>query len=83
MDALGIEWPLLISQIVNFLLLIVLLRAFLYQPILKMLAARKERIVQSMKDAERVSMAAREAEADKGKVLDEARREGQEIRAQA
>ena len=83
MDALGIEWSLLIAQLVNFALLIVLLRMFLYQPILNMLAARKERIVQSMKDAERVSAAAREAEADKGKVLDEARREGQEIRAQA
>ncbi len=83
MDALGIEWPLLISQLVNFLILIVLLRMFLYQPILNMLAARKERIVQSMKDAERVSAAAREAEADKAKVLDEARREVQEIRAQA
>lgn len=83
MDALGIEWPLLISQLVNFLILIVLLRMFLYQPILNMLNARKERIVQSMKDAERVSAAAREAEADKAKVLDEARREGQEIRAQA
>lgn len=83
MDALGIEWPLFLSQLVNFLILIVLLRMFLYQPILNMLAARKERIVQSMKDAERVSAAAREAEADKAKVLDEARREGQEIRAQA
>ena len=67
MDALGIEWSLLIAQLVNFALLIVLLRMFLYQPILNMLAARKERIVQSMKDAERVSAAAREAEADKGK----------------
>ncbi len=83
MDALGIVWPLLFSQLINFLLLIVLLRAFLYQPVLKMLAARKERIVQSMKDAERVSAAAREAEADKAKLLEEARREMQEIRAQA
>ena len=63
MDALGIEWSLLIAQLVNFALLIVLLRMFLYQPILNMLAARKERIVQSMKDAECVSAAAREAEA--------------------
>ena len=83
MDALGIEWPLLIAQIVNFGILIILLRMFLYQPVLKMLNARKERIAQSMKDAERVSAAAREAEQEKAKVLEQARREAQEIRAQA
>ena len=70
MDALGIEWPLLISQLINFLILIVLLRMFLYKPVLNMLNARKERIAQSMKDAERVNAAAREAEAEKGKVLE-------------
>ncbi len=83
MDALGIEWTLLLAQIVNFGILIILLRMFLYQPVLKMLNARKERIAQSMKDAERVSAAAREAEQDKAKVLEQARREAQEIRAQA
>ena len=83
MDALGIEWTLLLSQIINFGVLIILLRMFLYQPVLKMLNARKERIAQSMKDAERVSAAAREAEQEKGKVLERARREAQEIRAQA
>lgn len=83
MDALGIEWPLLVAQIVNFIILIVLLRMFLYKPVLNMLNARKERIAQSMKDAERVSAAAREAEQEKAKVLEQARREAQEIRAQA
>lgn len=83
MDALGIEWPLLISQLINFIILIILMRMFLYKPVLNMLNARKERIAQSMKDAERVSAAAREAEAEKGKVLEQARREAQEIRAQA
>ena len=83
MNALGIEWPLLLSQIINFLILIVLLRMFLYKPVLNVLGARKDRIVQSMKDAERVGAAAREGEAEKAKVLEGARREAQEIRAQA
>jgi len=82
-DALGIEWPLLLAQVVNFLMLLVLLRMFLYKPVLNMLNARKERIAQSMKDAERVSAAAREAEQEKAKVLEQARREAQEIRVQA
>ena len=83
MDALGIEWPLLISQLINFIILIILMRMFLYKPVLNMLNARKERIAQSMKDAERVNAAAREAEAEKAKVLEAARREAQEIRAGA
>jgi F-type H+-transporting ATPase subunit b len=83
LDQLGITWPLLLSQIFNFLLLIVILRAVLYEPVLKMLTQRKERIAQSMREAERVAAAAQEAEADKAKVLDGARREAQDIRSQA
>lgn len=83
MDKLGVEWGLLLSQLVNFGILLVLLNMFLYKPVLNMLAQRRERIAQSMKDAERVSAAAREAEQEKGKVLEVARREAQEIRAAA
>ena len=83
MDQLGISGGLLVSQIVNFLLLMVILRMVLYRPVLNILEARKERIAQSMKDAERASAAAQEAEQEKAVVLDVARREAQEIRAQA
>ena len=83
MDKLGISPLLLVAQIVNFAILVYLLRMFLYTPILNMLEQRKEKIAQSMKDAERVNAAAREAETEKGKVLEAARREAQEIRAAA
>lgn len=80
---LGISGPLLLSQIVNFVILMVLLRLFLYQPVLNMLEKRKERIAQSLKDVERSSSAAVEAEKERAKILDEARREAQEVRAQS
>ncbi|MCB0047113.1 MAG: F0F1 ATP synthase subunit B [Caldilineaceae bacterium] len=83
MDELGISGGHLISQIINFVLLMVILRLVLYEPVLKMLDQRKERIAQSMKDAERASAAAQEAEQEKAKILEGARREAQEIRAQA
>ena len=83
MDALKIEWQLIVAQLFNFALMIVVLRLFLYEPVLKMLQARKDKIAQSMKDAERVNAAAKEVEAEKAKVLDVARREAQEVRAQA
>jgi F-type H+-transporting ATPase subunit b len=80
---LGINGPLLAAQIVNFTILLFILTRLLYQPILNVLAQRRERIAQSMKEAERVSVAAREAEQERAKVLDTARREAQEIRAAA
>lgn len=83
MDQLGISGGLLLSQIVNFALLVVVLRLVLYEPVLKMLDQRKERIAQSMLEAERVTAAAQEAEVEKSKVLDAARREAGEIRSQA
>lgn len=83
MNQLGITGSLLLSQIVNFVLLMAILRLVLYGPVMRMLDQRKERIAQSMKDAERVTQAAQEAEAEKASIIEEARREAQEIRAQA
>lgn len=83
LEAFKIEWPLLIAQIVNFLILVAILYTFMYKPVLGMLAKRRDRIAQSLKDAERVTAAAQEAEQEKAKLIDVARREAQEIRAQA
>ena len=41
---LGIDWRLLLSQAVNFLLLLIVLRIFAYQPILKLLKDRRAKI---------------------------------------
>ena len=68
MSALGISGGLLLSQIVNFILLVVILRTFLYEPILNMLEQRKEKIAQGLREAERVSAAAQEAEQEDRKV---------------
>lgn len=51
MDALGIDPKLLLGQIVNFLILLVLLRLFLYGPMVKMLEERRSKVNKSMKDA--------------------------------
>ena len=83
MEQLGISGSLLLSQIVNFVLLMAILRLVLYGPVMKMLDQRKERIAQTMKNAERVSASAQEAEQEKAKIIEAARREAQEVRAQA
>jgi F-type H+-transporting ATPase subunit b len=47
-----LDWFTVVAQILNFLLLIYLLRRFLYKPILKAIAAREERIAITVKEAE-------------------------------
>lgn len=51
----GIEWQLLLAQAVNFLVLLVVLRKFAYQPVLKMLRSRREEIkrgIEASKESE-------------------------------
>ncbi|MBI2054262.1 MAG: hypothetical protein HYT36_02930 [Candidatus Staskawiczbacteria bacterium] len=48
----GIDWKLLLSQFVNFALILIILRAFVYKPLLKMLNERREKIEQGLVKAE-------------------------------
>jgi F-type H+-transporting ATPase subunit b len=73
----------LISQIVNFTLLAVLLYFVAYKPILRMLDERSARIKKGLEDAEQASRRAAEIEQEFEARMVEARKEGQEIIAQA
>jgi F-type H+-transporting ATPase subunit b len=83
LEALGINLGYLISQIVNFTLLALLLYFVAYKPILRMLDQRSERIQKGLQDAEVASRRAAEMEQEYEQRMSEARREGQEIIAQA
>jgi F-type H+-transporting ATPase subunit b len=83
LDALGINLGYLISQIVNFILLAVLLYFVAYKPILRMLDERSAKIQKGLQDAEVASQRAAEMEQEYEKRIAEARRDGQEIVAQA
>ena len=48
----GVEPLLLLAQIINFIILLYILKRFLYKPILKVLEERKKRIETSMKQAD-------------------------------
>lgn len=56
LDKLGIDWRLLIAQLVNFLILVLILYKFLYKPLLKMLEGRKEKIEKGLRDAEQLGV---------------------------
>jgi F-type H+-transporting ATPase subunit b len=49
---LGIDWRLLISQAVNFLLLLIILRLFVYKPVLNILKKRQEKIEEGIAKTE-------------------------------
>ncbi|MGD8466267.1 MAG: F0F1 ATP synthase subunit B [Anaerolineae bacterium] len=83
MEALGINLGYLVSQIVNFTLLAVLLYLVAYKPIMRMLDDRSARIKKGLEDAEQASKRAAEMEQEFEQRMVTARKEGQEIIAQA
>jgi len=82
-DALGINLPQLIAQIANFFVLLLILRLVLYKPILKMLDERKQRIAEGLNAADIARAEAAQAQANIEEQLTVARKEGQDIVANA
>src|SRR5919199_3266274 len=80
---LGLNLSGLIWHAINFIVLLVLLRLFLFKPIVGMLDARAQRVRESMEQAEQARRAAEQAEADRQALLNETRREAEQIRARA
>ncbi len=83
LNNIGINPIFLLAQIVNFVVLVVLLRALLYGPITKMLDDRRAKIEKGLEDARSAELARQGAEAERARVLDDARAEAQKLRAEA
>lgn len=69
LNQFGINPILLAAQVVNFLILLFILKKFLYKPILKVLEERKQRIADSLKNAEEIERKLLLTEEEKEKVL--------------
>lgn len=83
MEALGINLGYLLTQILGITALILLLTAFVYKPILRVLDERKARIAKGLEDARQAAIARENADAEAKRVLDEARAEASNIRREA
>ncbi|MDQ4079080.1 MAG: F0F1 ATP synthase subunit B [Chloroflexota bacterium] len=83
MEALGINGPFLLAQIINFLVILWLLRLLVYEPILNILEERRERIRESLSAAETARAEAAERTQENEAIIAQARREAQEIIRQA
>ncbi len=77
MDQLGLNPNLLITQIVNFIILLVLLRMLLYKPMLNMLNSRKQKIQESLEYADQVKRDAANQQKEFERKLEDQRREMQ------
>lgn len=81
--SLGINLPLLVVFCVNFIILFVLLRIFLYKPVLKVLDERAQRTKEAMELAEATKQEYGEARAEVQKQIEKGRQEAQTIITQA
>ncbi|WP_418791129.1 F0F1 ATP synthase subunit B [Phosphitispora sp. TUW77] len=83
LESLGFEFPKFIWQVVNFLILVVLLKKFAYKPILNMLDERRKSIEDAINNAETAKTEAENMRKEYQTRLAEAKQEAQEIMAKA
>ena len=81
--SLGINLSLLVVFTVNFIILLVLLRLFLYKPVMKVLDERAQRTKEAMELAEATKQEFEQAKGEVQKQIEKGRQEGQAIIAQA
>jgi F-type H+-transporting ATPase subunit b len=62
LSQLGIDWKLLLSQAVNFFLLLIVLRLFVYKPLLQLMHDRQKRIEEGIEKAKEADIRLLEAE---------------------
>jgi F-type H+-transporting ATPase subunit b len=81
--SLGISLPLLLAFVINFIILLVLLKKFLYKPVLNMLDERTRKVRDSMEWAEATKRDYEQAKVEVQRQIEKGRQEAQAILAQA
>ena len=69
LSVFGIDWRLLLINAVNFGLVLVALRYFLYAPVMRMLETRREKLAQGVRDADNAARSLSEIENSRAEVL--------------
>jgi len=72
MSELGIDWRMLIAQLISFSIVFFVLWRFAYKPIFNVLQARREKIVESLANAEKIKTQLAKTETDRQAVLSQA-----------
>ncbi len=61
-DQLGLNWKLFLSQAVNFFILLIVLRAFVYKPLLSVIKKRRDKIKEGLEKAEEADLRLKEVD---------------------
>ncbi|TFE69531.1 F0F1 ATP synthase subunit B [Methylacidiphilum caldifontis] len=80
---LGIEWNKLIAQIINFVIVLWVLNRFAFRPVLKILEERRQKIAESLQNAEKIKQELAEAEEARKEILRKANEQASLIVAEA
>lgn len=76
---LGIDWKLLLAQIINFLILLWVLKRFAYKPILGALDKRSKKIADSLEQAKQIETELAAMAQEKQRVVSQAHHQAQKI----
>lgn len=79
LNAFGIDWKLLIAQAVNFAIVLVALRYFLYQPVMTALEKRRKVVAQGVEDAKLAEQKLRGADEAAQKRVSEADQQADDL----
>ncbi len=72
MSELGIDWRILITQLISFSIVFFVLWRFAYKPIFTMLQVRREKIAEGLANAEKIKAELAHTEAERKRVLAQA-----------
>lgn len=72
LQSMGIQWPKLIAQLVNFAIVLFILWRWAYRPVFAMLEARRHKIAESVANADKIKASLAKTETDRKAILTQA-----------
>ena len=83
LNNMGVDGPKLIAQLINFAIVLFVLWRFAYKPVLEMLENRRQKIAESIDNAEKIKAELAETQAERDKVMAEANQKAEKLIADA
>ncbi len=79
LSSFGVSWPSFIASVINFGILLWILHRFAYKPLLAVMDERKQRIADSLKQAEQIREELAKTQAAREEILDAANKAAQKM----
>ncbi|MCI0745866.1 MAG: F0F1 ATP synthase subunit B [Verrucomicrobia subdivision 3 bacterium] len=79
LQTLGVYWPKLIAQTVNFGIVLFILWKFAYRPVLTMLEQRRQRVAEAMQNAEKAKEELAKADSARQEIMNQANQQAAKL----